>query len=133
VFTRVYEKLSQLRDDSAVRPWLAQLTRRSCVDKLREGGRVELVEEPIDTAVEGTLDRIEDAWAVREALAELPETCQEVLDRFFVRDESYRAIGEALEIPSGTIASRISRCLGQLREQWEGRISPSSASGGRIR
>ncbi|MEX2211075.1 MAG: sigma-70 family RNA polymerase sigma factor [Gaiellaceae bacterium] len=133
VFTRVYEKLPQLRDDSAVRPWIAQLTRRSCVDKLREGGRVELVEEPVDTAEEGTLERIEEAWAVRDALATLPDTCQEVLDRFFARDESYRTIGEALEIPSGTIASRISRCLAQLREQWEGRIAPPSASGGRIR
>ena len=40
---------------------------------------------------------------------------------FFARDESYQTIGEALEIPSGTIASRISRCLAKLREIFEGR------------
>ena len=44
-----------------------------------------------------------------------------MLDRFFARDESYRVIGEALELPAGTIASRISRCLGKLREKLEGR------------
>jgi DNA-directed RNA polymerase specialized sigma24 family protein len=43
-----------------------------------------------------------------------------VLDRFFCRDESYRQIGEALGIPNGTIASRISRCLARLREHMEG-------------
>ena len=62
---------------------------------------------------------------MHEALAGLPEHCQEILDRFFARDESYQTIGAALDIPSGTIASRISRCLGKLRELFEGR-KPSS-------
>ena len=44
-----------------------------------------------------------------------------MLDRFFCRDESYKTIGEELDLPSGTIASRISRCLAKLREQLEGR------------
>jgi DNA-directed RNA polymerase specialized sigma24 family protein len=51
----------------------------------------------------------------------LPEHCQEVLDRFFCRDQSYHEIGAALDIPSGTIASRISRCLARLRELFGGR------------
>ena len=59
-------------------------------------------------------------------LLDLP--LREFLDRFFARDESYRTIGEALELPSGTIASRISRCLAKLRVEMEGRTSPSSAS-----
>ena len=70
---------------------------------------------------------------MRAALAELPEHCAEILDRFFARDESYATIGAALEIPQGTIASRISRCLGKLREklEHEGRSAASTASGGR--
>jgi len=135
VFTRVYERLGQLRDDSAVRPWIAQLTRRCCVDRLREGNRVELIEELEAGDAEDTLDRLEEAWGVREALAQLSQPCREVLDRFFTRDESYRTIGEALAIPSGTIASRISRCLAQLRERYEpeGRIQAGTPSGDRIR
>jgi len=39
VFTRVYTHLDRLRDDEAFRPWLAQLTRRTCIDRLRSGGR----------------------------------------------------------------------------------------------
>ena len=35
---------------------------------------------------------------------------------------------EALELPSGTIASRISRCLARLRELLEGRNQPDSPS-----
>ena len=133
VFTRVYERLDQLRDPAAIRPWIAQLTRRVAVDRLREGSRVVLDEDVEPQGADDSMDRIEDAWDVRAALSALSEPCQEVLDRFFARDESYRTIGEALEIPSGTIASRISRCLTQLREKYEGRITGPAASGGRIR
>ena len=34
VFTRIYTRLDILRDDSALRPWIAQLTRRRCLDAL---------------------------------------------------------------------------------------------------
>src|ERR687886_2116673 len=39
VFMRAYQNLDRLRDDAAIRPWLAQMTRRLCVDRLRAGGR----------------------------------------------------------------------------------------------
>ena len=67
------------------------------------------------------METLDDALAVHEAMSELTENCQEILDRFFARDESYQTIGAALDIPSGTIASRISRCLARLREIFEGR------------
>ena len=35
VFARAYQHLGKLRDDEAIRPWLAQLTRRLCIDRLR--------------------------------------------------------------------------------------------------
>jgi RNA polymerase sigma factor (sigma-70 family) len=128
VFARAYEHLGKLRDDDAIRPWLAQLTRRLCIDRLRAGAH-EQPEDLIDHAeADDTLARLDDAMAVHEALATLPDNCQDILDRFFARDESYRTIGEALDLPSGTIASRISRCLVKLRVHMEGRNSGPSAS-----
>jgi RNA polymerase sigma factor (sigma-70 family) len=122
VFARAYQHLGRLREDEAIRPWLAQLTRRLCIDQLRSGSREQLSDEDLEpTDVDETLDTLVEALAVHEALAELPEHCQEILDRFFARDESYQTIGAALDIPAGTIASRISRCLAKLRELFEGR------------
>jgi RNA polymerase sigma-70 factor (ECF subfamily) len=137
VFTRVYERLDQLRNDEAIRPWIGQLTRRLCVDRIRERAAVDLTDEELQLPeVDETVDRLEEAWAVRELLASLSDACQEILDRFFARDQSYRTISEALELPAGTIASRISRCLGALRERWvdeEGRIGAPPASSGQSR
>jgi RNA polymerase sigma factor (sigma-70 family) len=121
VFTRVYDRLDTLRDDAAIRPWIAQLTRRLCLDRLAAGSREEPLEELEVTEAEETLAELDEALTVHEALADLPDNCREILDRFFARDESYRTIGEALQIPPGTIASRISRCLARLRSQMEGR------------
>ncbi|HEX6491172.1 MAG TPA: sigma-70 family RNA polymerase sigma factor, partial [Gaiellaceae bacterium] len=134
VFARVYERLDSLRSDEAIQPWIAQLTRRLCVDLLRAGAREEASEEPALAADpdEDALARIDEALDVHEAMAGLPENCREILDRFFARDESYRTIGEALELPAGTIASRISRCLVKLKEELEGRNRVATRSGGQV-
>src|SRR4051794_6395732 len=123
VFARVYQHLDRLRSDDAVRPWIAQLTRRLCIDRLRAGAR----ESPADgdeieaAEIDATLAGLDDALTVRAGLESIGEPCNEILDRFFSRDESYKTIGDALGIPAGTIASRISRCLGKLRTELEGR------------
>jgi RNA polymerase sigma factor (sigma-70 family) len=126
VFTRIYTRLDSLRDDSALRPWIGQLTRRRCLDAI--AARREVPSEEV--AEEGSTDlaEVEEAFEVREAVAALPETCQDILDRFFTRDQSYKTIADELAIPSGTIASRIARCLGRLREQLEGRNPPDHGS-----
>ena len=129
VFARAFENLAKLRDDSAIRPWLAQLTRRLCLDTLRSGAREQVGDLPEPSDVDETLTRLDEALYVHEALATLPENCREILDRFFARDESYRAIAEALDLPAGTIASRISRCLAKLRAELEGRNAAAPESG----
>jgi RNA polymerase sigma factor (sigma-70 family) len=127
VFARAYEHLHKLRKDEAIRPWLAQLTRRLCIDRLRAGAHEQPEElvEPLEG--DDAIARLDEALAVHEALAILPDNCQDILDRFFAQDESYRTIGEALDLPSGTIASRISRCLTKLRVELEGR-NPGGAT-----
>jgi RNA polymerase sigma factor (sigma-70 family) len=136
VFARVYERLGSLRDDEAVRPWIAQLTRRVCIDRLRSGARESDadIEELHELPAEDVLTALEDAFDVHDALAELPENCRQILDRFFARDESYRTIGDTLGLPAGTIASRISRCLDKLRDAFEGegRNVPPAPSGGQV-
>jgi len=127
VFTRAYENLGKLRNDDAIRPWLAQLTRRLCIDRLRDVSREAPAEEVEPDGVDDVVEMLDEAMAVREALLRIGEPCGDMLDRFFARDQSYRTIGDELELPAGTIASRISRCLEKLRsamEDSEALVSP---------
>jgi RNA polymerase sigma factor (sigma-70 family) len=124
VFSKVYEQLDRLRDDGAIRPWLAQLTRRTCIDRIRASSREVTVDDVEPSGMDDLVSQLDEALTVRAALELLPAECREILDRFFTRDESYRAISEALSLPAGTIASRISRCLDKLKSALEESDAP---------
>jgi RNA polymerase sigma-70 factor, ECF subfamily len=117
VFARAYERLDQLRDPGALRPWVAQLTRRIAIDQLRRRrDEVPLADDDVPAADQHPIAEVEAALTVRQMLGQLDEPFREVLDRFFARGESYRQIAAELDLPPGTIASRISRGLQRLRD-----------------
>jgi RNA polymerase sigma factor (sigma-70 family) len=91
-------------------------------------GREQQANEVVADEGSADMQEIEEAFAVREAVAGLSDACQDILDRFFARDQSYRTISNELDIPSGTIASRIARCLRKLRDELEGRNEPTGGS-----
>lgn len=129
-FARAYEEIATLRDDGAIRPWLGQMTRRLCIDRIRASAREVSDGAVADAgAVDARLEQIDEAVVVHEALRRMPDHCRAVLERFFLRDQSYLEIAAALDIPAGTIASRISRCLAKMREELEGRTADAEASG----
>ena len=131
VFARLYEHLDRIRDDEAVRPWIAQTARRLAVDRFRRAGPErpsEFGELPDEGELDARVERLDEALDLREALDSLPAPCREVLLRFFIRDQSYETISAAMDTPPGTIASRISRCLAKLREALEGRGASAQPS-----
>ena len=119
VFTRLYLRLGDLREDRALPGWIAQVTRNVALDLIRRRQREvaagdELDEASFDDPYEPTLD----AMSVRQALSRLPVQQREMLERFFVQDQSYSTIANELSIPAGTIASRISRAVALLRNEF---------------
>ena len=103
VFARAYEHLGKLRDDAALRPWLAQLTRRLCIDTLRSGSREqpageELEPEGVDDTIAQLDEALSRARGDAHAAGALRARSSTASSR---RDESYRTIGEALELPVG--------------------------------
>ena len=121
VFARAHEQLTQLRDDAALRPWLGQIARRLAIDVRRSSSREEpAVDEQQPEAADDqeaeVLSRLEQGLALRAALDRLPERHREVVTRFFFDDEDYQSISQTLELPMGTVASRLSRALTRLRQ-----------------
>ena len=53
-FARIYEHLGRLRSDEAIRPWIGQLTRRLCIDRLRAAVRDPVLD---DAEEQGEVDR----------------------------------------------------------------------------
>ena len=110
----------QLRDASKVKTWLFTTLHREFLGARRRQTRfphVELehaaAELPVVSPV--TASRL-DASQALEALARLDETYQAPVALFYLQDCSYNEIAEILDVPLGTVKSRLARGLGRLHE-----------------
>jgi RNA polymerase sigma-70 factor (ECF subfamily) len=128
VFARVFERLDTLRDDDALVAWIGRLTRSLCIDHLRRQRPTQELTDEEAGQDDHELEQIELAVVIRDALHRLPGACADILDRFFFREQPYSQISEELDIPAGTVASRISRCLDRLRATIDGSGHPSRPS-----
>jgi RNA polymerase sigma-70 factor (ECF subfamily) len=108
----------QLRDQSKVKTWLFTTLHREFLTTRRKQHRfrhAELDEESDDLPfIEQATEQRLDATSVLEALARLSDTYQAPLSLFYLGEHSYQEIAEILEIPVGTVQSRISRGKAQL-------------------
>ena len=108
----------QLREQSKVKAWLfTSLYReflRSERQRVRESGSEDQVSELecLPTAANHL-----DGDAVVRALLDLEEMYRAPLSLFYLQEHSYKEIAETLNLPVGTVMSRISRGKARLREQ----------------
>ena len=130
-FARLYLRIDRLRDAIALQAWIGRTTRNLAVDRIRAGRRLFALERAdgttIDVAGTDEYANIDQAMDLRRALDDLGEPCRDLLRRFFLDDQSYAVISAALGIPSGTVASRISRCLQRLQPAMEPWRRPGQA------
>lgn len=127
-FLIAQQKLHQLRQQEKARPWLFAIL-RSCFLKSRRrrqavpAGTIDLEMEDV---AEDPPEREElDHEQLQAALDELPEDFRLVLVMFYFDECSYKQISEELEIPIGTVMSRLSRGKAHLRRRLVGQPSAS--------
>jgi RNA polymerase sigma-70 factor (ECF subfamily) len=114
----------QLRDASKVKTWLFTTLHREFLGIRRKQTRfphVELENAAADLPVvePASVNRL-DTVQVLAALAQLDETFQAPVALFYLQDCSYNEIAEILEVPLGTVKSRLARGLGRLHEMLTG-------------
>lgn len=110
----------QLRDTSKVKSWLFTTLHREFLGSRRREARFphESIEEtarPLPAVTPSVVNQL-DAGAVMEALTEVDEIYRAPLMLFYLEQLSYQEIAEALDIPIGTVMSRLSRGKQQLRQ-----------------
>lgn len=115
----------QLRKKSCARSWLCTILRNLFLKNLRKQQKVPtfLVEEP--PAVEEPLadDSEISAEVLQMALQELPEEFRTPLILYYFDEMSYKQIASFLDVPIGTVMSRLARGKTHLRS----RLSPLQA------
>jgi len=114
------EKGSALRDKSKVKSWLFTTLYREFLRRKRKDSRMDSYEPEMLEVVGGTVEphirRSMDANLAVEALEEVDEVYRQPLALFYLKDLSYKEIADILDVPIGTIMSRLSRGKAQLRD-----------------
>jgi RNA polymerase sigma-70 factor (ECF subfamily) len=117
-FCKAQMKLGQLRQADRAKSWLFSILRNAYLHRVREeknqptlsfdliGDIPETLDEPL-----GDIDREQ----LQQALNELPEVFRTPILLYYFDDFSYRDIAEEMEVPIGTVMSRLARARAYLR------------------
>lgn len=124
------QKGESLRDTSKVKSWLFTTLYREFLRSRRKGGRETSIEQEVaeNQQDEGTTDPVRslDAQRAVALLPRLEEIYRAPLTLFYMEDMSYKEIAETLEVPIGTVMSRLSRAKSQLKMLLVGETTSTS-------
>ena len=125
-FAKALKALSSFREGTNFRAWMFRILRntfRTSRTGLERRNTVQESEEGFDDSVvthdtpELALVRRADTELVQQAIAKLPVGFQEVLVLADLEELKYQEIADALDIPIGTVMSRLARARGLLRQK----------------
>jgi RNA polymerase sigma-70 factor (ECF subfamily) len=137
-FLQVYLKSGQFEVGRVFRHWLYAIATNQAIDAMRRNGRHQAVslDEPRSEPGDGELARLlemlqsrgpspveaataqERAEQVRASVERLPDFLRQVLILAYYQGLKYREIADILEIPVGTVKSRLHAALVKLQESW---------------
>jgi len=129
-FLTAQAKWDQLRDETKAKSWLFTITRNLYLKDLR--GPPCLTSSTLDELVSSSPPDSSaefDGEQLQNVLNDLPEEFRSPVIMFYFEEFSYREIAEQMEVPVGTIMSRLSRAKAYLRQ----RLTASEPAGARGR
>jgi len=123
-FLRAYQSFFRLRDRDRFRAWLVRITWRLALDRIRASRRREARETAVMVQEMNSPERtVEDVRASREfeqrlarALDELPEKLRVVVLLGAIEGHDTREVGRLLDLPEGTVKSRLFHARKKLAE-----------------
>ena len=132
-FLRAYRSLPRFRGASSFHTWLYRIASNLAIDVVRKRKRTEptfSIDEPLESE-EGSYERElpdegggpeesattrETRLAVRRAIMELPQKLRDVMVLYELQGETYEDISEILDVPLGTVKSRLFNARNRLKE-----------------
>ena len=120
--------MSQLRDGNRARPWLFSILRNAYLHSRRADRNARRVSlEDVGELPEPSPDSLPDVdpEQLQQALDELPEVYRTPLILYYFDDFSYREIAEQMDLPIGTVMSKLARGKAWLRT----RLLPTAEAG----
>jgi RNA polymerase sigma-70 factor (ECF subfamily) len=131
-FCKAQLNFGQLRDPSRAKPWLFSILRNAYLHRVRAGRQQHCLSlESIGDLPEPPPDPLPDIDPERlqQALNELPEVFRTPIILYYFEDFGYRDIAEQMDLPIGTVMSRLARAKAYLRARLQEPGTPVLANG----
>jgi RNA polymerase sigma-70 factor (ECF subfamily) len=127
-FGKALARLAQLREADRAKAWLFRILRNLYLHKVRDEKRHRVI--PLDAVGdlpgrEAEAEPLIEPGQLQKALDELDEGFRTPLILFYFEEFSYRDIAEQMDLPIGTVMSRLARAKAYLRAK----LSPHGANG----
>jgi RNA polymerase sigma-70 factor (ECF subfamily) len=123
---RALAKLDQWRRDARLDSWMFKIVRNVWIDELRSRGRQGKIfagPEAGENVGDWCLDRQTDLMSVQSAMERLPEEQRMAVSLVLVEGLPYKEAAEVLDVPIGTLTSRLARG----REALQAMLAPGDA------
>ena len=111
---KAYEKLPMLKEEKFFRTWITRILINECKGILRKQKKVVQYEDYMGNERLSEENRYHHLYM---AIMELPEDLRILVTLYYIEGFSQKEISEILEIPEGTIKSRLSRARDFLKTQ----------------
>jgi RNA polymerase sigma-70 factor (ECF subfamily) len=111
---KILRGLPRFRHDSKFSTWLYRITMNTFLNATRAVKREQEVVGSLATGPDAAEPRLEASLDVHEAVRGLPEEFRSVVLLRYVADLSYKEIASVLDLPLGTVQSRLKRALDKL-------------------
>ncbi|MBI9102626.1 MAG: sigma-70 family RNA polymerase sigma factor [Spirochaetales bacterium] len=120
-FIRAYRHINNFDPDRPFYPWLYRIVKNLCLNRTtnkgyRTASLPEMEQASAMAGPEESLMREESAREVREAVERLPEKHREIIVLKHFQDCSYKEMSEILDVPEGTVMSRLYHARKALKE-----------------
>jgi len=126
---RAWSKQQQWRPDSDIRAWMFTIMHNHFVNQLRQnanaGVHVPLDDEAQEIPVRATQDDELEVHDLMSAIGRLPEEFREVVLLVGLEQMRYEEVAQVLDVPLGTVMSRLSRGREKLRAIMAGTAAPT--------
>jgi RNA polymerase sigma-70 factor, ECF subfamily len=120
-FVRAHRAFARLRDRDRFRAWLVRTTWRLAIDRIRNDRRRTAREQVADSPPGATVEQLvverERARALWQAIDELPEKLRMAIVLAAIEGHDIADVARLLEIPAGTVKSRLFLARQQLTEK----------------
>src|SRR5439155_14079484 len=135
-FCKAQNSFSQLREPDRAKAWLFSILRNAYLHRIRAARQHRCVSlDGIGDLPESSLEPLPsiDPEQLQRTLNELPEIFRTPVILYYFEDFSYRDIAEQMDLPLGTVMSRLARAKAYLRERLLQPAAPAVLADGRRR